>query len=150
MKKKEDWWWFNPKGQIVGPRPELIEEMYTRTKNQFYMYRVDPFMENTITYLTEKVNIDAIKEVKEMREHNEEILKKKLDAGRGLSAIPTTFADIMALRENAIKNALSSPSFFDIGKEIKTSKEQKESPIKELNVDKGATDISEDKDKPIK
>ncbi len=42
--RKEDWWW-KKGGEIVGPRPELVEEMASRTGQRFYLYSLDRFME---------------------------------------------------------------------------------------------------------
>ncbi len=41
--KKEDWWWIFA-GKTIGPRLELIEEMYNKVEVQFCMYKTDQFM----------------------------------------------------------------------------------------------------------
>lgn len=67
--KKEDWWWkFN--GEIVGPRPELIEEFVSKTKNWFYMYKSDQFMNYAQEFFKQKVNRKIINEIREINKQN--------------------------------------------------------------------------------
>lgn len=69
--QKSDWWFVyiqeKPfEKEILGPRPELIKEFYTKTKNQFYMYTPSNFLEASRKYLKQKVSDGAIKEVKDI------------------------------------------------------------------------------------
>ena len=48
--QKEDWWRKN-KGEIIGPCPELIEELEAKASVPFHMYRVDPFLKYSQKYL---------------------------------------------------------------------------------------------------
>src|SRR6185369_13513775 len=41
--RKEDWW-FKDRGLTIGPRPELIREMYSEAKVQFYAYDYPSFL----------------------------------------------------------------------------------------------------------
>ena len=64
--KKDDWWWIF-KGKTIGPRQELIEEMYKNANVQFYMYKTDQFIEFAEKELFEQ-NADPkfIKEVQDV------------------------------------------------------------------------------------
>jgi len=67
---KDDWWWkFN--GQVIGPRPELIEELLAETKQVGYLYRSDQFMTYAEQYLKQQVNQHAIDEVRAIRKDDE-------------------------------------------------------------------------------
>jgi len=72
--KKEDWWWLI-EGKTMGPRPQLIEEFYKRTKQNFYMYQVDRFMEFSAEHLKQEVDQKAIREIAELRKQREELSK---------------------------------------------------------------------------
>lgn len=147
---KGDWWWLDPKGQIIGPRAELIEEMLSKTNNKFYMYRVDPFMEYAKKYLSEEIKQEAIDEVKGIRKHDEELLQGKyaLSAtpglagiirnmdisqdiiSRALSTAPQTLATLarnMEIREDIISRALSAApiTLSDLAEGLKIPPEEK-------------------------
>lgn len=67
---KDDWWWkFN--GQVIGPRPELIEELLAETEQVGYLYRSDQFMSFAEQYLKQQVNQHAIDEVRAIRKDDE-------------------------------------------------------------------------------
>lgn len=67
---KEDWWWKH-QGKVIGPRPELVEEVRRIAGVEFYMYRSDQFLEFSAPYLKQKVDESAIAEVREVRKHDE-------------------------------------------------------------------------------
>lgn len=67
---KEDWW-YQFKGQTVGPQPQLVEEMLAKATVSFYMYHTDPFMEYMQKYLEKKIEPKAIEEVRDIREQDE-------------------------------------------------------------------------------
>ena len=82
---KEDWW-LKFKGKTIGPRPELIDEMYTEANVNFYMYQTEQFMACAEKYLKHTVDKEAIKEVQEIKQYDEEyeikqqkFLSKKID-----------------------------------------------------------------------
>jgi predicted nucleic acid-binding protein len=75
--EKEDWWWHH-KGQTVGPRPELVDEILSNSKVSFYMYKSDQFMEYSRKYLKREVDQKAIDEIREIR-ISTEIWKKAID-----------------------------------------------------------------------
>ncbi len=71
--RKEDWW-RRFKNKTIGPRPELINEIFSKAGVSFYLYQTDPFMKNAQKLLEKqvKVNKKAIDEVREIRERDEE------------------------------------------------------------------------------
>ena len=82
---KEDWYW-REDGKTLGPRPELVQEMWDKTGTVFYLYPPDPFMEWAGRELGAKVEEDAVEEVREVREVRErnvvelKVLAKKVSA----------------------------------------------------------------------
>ena len=63
--QKEDWWWKSG-GKVIGPRQELVEEMHRRAGVPFYMYQVDRFLEQAVTFLNQQVSKEAIQEAHEL------------------------------------------------------------------------------------
>ena len=96
--KKEDWW-YKFKGKIIGPRPELVDEIKAYANVEFYMYRVDPFMEHVKKHLKQKVKSEAIKEVKEIRKRDD-----------GMLALTKAFSE-MKKQDALFKNMYSDESF---------------------------------------
>lgn len=64
--RKEDWW-LKFKGKTIGPRPELINEIFSCSKVNFYMYQTEHFMEYAWKFLNEKIDKNAIDEVRDVR-----------------------------------------------------------------------------------
>ena len=69
--RKEDWW-RRFKNKTIGPRPELVNEIFSEAGVPFYLYQTDPFMENAQKFLEKQVKKKAIDEVREIRERDEE------------------------------------------------------------------------------
>jgi hypothetical protein len=67
--KKEDWWQEH-KGETIGPRPELIQEMKSESNVQFYMYQSDRFIEFGQKHLGLQ-GVQAVEEVREIRKQDE-------------------------------------------------------------------------------
>ena len=64
--KKDDWWW-KFAGKTIGPRQELVEEIYEKAKVPFYMYRTDHFIEFAEKELFKKdADPEFIEEVKDV------------------------------------------------------------------------------------
>ncbi|PSH05729.1 MAG: hypothetical protein CXZ00_00895 [Acidobacteria bacterium] len=72
---KEDWWWKH-EGKIIGPKPELVEEMSSKAGVRFYMYRSDQFMEFAQKYLKQTIDRSAIEEIRSVRRSDEEERRK--------------------------------------------------------------------------
>jgi hypothetical protein len=68
---KEDWWWRH-EGKIIGPNPDLVEEIRGKADVGFYMYVSDQFMEYARQYLKQTVDQHAIDEIREVRRHDEQ------------------------------------------------------------------------------
>lgn len=73
--KKEDWW-EKFKGKTVGPRPELVKEFRDRTRNAFYMYQADRFLELARENLNERVSEEIVEEIREVRRRDKLAYKK--------------------------------------------------------------------------
>jgi hypothetical protein len=67
---KEDWWWRH-EGKIIGPNPDLVEEIRSKADVPFYMYVPDKFMEYASGYLKQQVDQGAIDEIRELRKQDE-------------------------------------------------------------------------------
>lgn len=66
---KEDWWWIvNSSGRkTIGPRPELIEEIYSKADiSHFYMYNSERFLDFAKTYLEIDVKQESIDQIKDI------------------------------------------------------------------------------------
>lgn len=68
--RKEDWW-LQHKGKTIGPRPELINEIFAKAGIQFYMYQSGKFMRYAHTYLRFEEQQAAIKEISDIRRQDE-------------------------------------------------------------------------------
>ena len=68
---KEDWWW-KPSGTTLGPRPELVKEFISETKQLFWIYSLDRFLEYAKIYIKSDIKDDAISEAKDFRSDEEE------------------------------------------------------------------------------
>jgi len=60
--KKEDWW-LEQSGRTISPRPELIEEFWNETKQKFWMYSVDRFIQESAKLSKSIISDDVIKEI---------------------------------------------------------------------------------------
>ena len=70
--KKEDWWQ-RTNGQTLGPRPEMIQEMYQHCGQAFYLYRTPRFLEEADQYFNQKTAEAVVKEVEEVeKERNKQ------------------------------------------------------------------------------
>lgn len=67
--RKEDWW-LEQNGKKIGPRPELIEEFRNDTKQLFWMYPVERFVEKAFEALNTPVSKEAIEEIIETSNEN--------------------------------------------------------------------------------
>lgn len=69
--KKEDWWWeFN--GRTIGPRRELVEEIYDEAGVLFYMYKTDNFIKRAEKkFFDIDTEPSVIQEVKDAMSENE-------------------------------------------------------------------------------
>jgi hypothetical protein len=70
--KKEDWW-LEQAGKTIGPRPELIEEFKKETKQDFWMYSVSRFIQESAARNQEVVSEDVIEEIRKISERLEKV-----------------------------------------------------------------------------
>ena len=64
--KKNAWSWkLKDDKTIIGPRQELIEEIYNEARAGFLLYSTKEFMEYGLPYIQESVSMKIIEEVKE-------------------------------------------------------------------------------------
>jgi len=67
--EKEDWWWkVESKGKkIIGPRPELVEEVFSKAEvSLFHMYNSERFMQFAKAQLGIEVNQESIDQVRDI------------------------------------------------------------------------------------
>lgn len=86
--RKEDWWKVE-KGKTMGPRPELIGEMYSTAQVTFYMYTAGRFMEYAREFLGIEVGQKAIEEAVDLeKQHQEVIIELEDSVKEFLSGLP--------------------------------------------------------------
>lgn len=77
--RKTDWWWKIKDGRNMGPRQELVEEIFNEAESDFHMYSSERFLSYGQGFLQEQVNIKALEEIQEMkRAEMEEIRRLKI------------------------------------------------------------------------
>lgn len=64
---KEDWW-RKAKGQRIGPRPELVEEMRDEAGELFYLYSPESFMSYAADHLEQEVTDETLADVQRVSE----------------------------------------------------------------------------------
>jgi hypothetical protein len=65
--RKNDWWWKIRDGRNMGPRQELVGELKHETGMEFHMYSSERFLDYGQQYLREKVNKQALEELKQLK-----------------------------------------------------------------------------------
>ena len=77
--QKDDWWRIE-KGETIGPRPELIEEMRTQAGVAFYMYNASQFLIYAKEFLGFSVKQKAIDEVRDVEQQGKvEMTPKQIE-----------------------------------------------------------------------
>lgn len=74
--RKVDWWWKIKDGRNMGPRQELVEEIYKEAKINFHMYSSERFLSYGQTYLKEQINKKALEEIQAMKNAELDLLRK--------------------------------------------------------------------------
>lgn len=102
---KEDWWW-RPKGQTFGPRPELIEEFTKVTGCSIYFHQTENFIKNAQQHLgtNTQTATAAIQDVQSVKE---------LDEGLTIDDVidSSTYNDY--LRDNANRMGIKKTNAFN-------------------------------------
>lgn len=119
--RKEDWW-YKFQGKTIGPKPELIKEFKEETGKQINIYQADNFLEFASKSLNEKLNQEAVDEIREIRFADE--LEADLVATAVGSGINEVFSnegistnEKVSTFESAIKASLHSKINKDNPKE---------------------------------
>ncbi len=94
---RKDDWWRRFKGKTIGPRPELVDEMFSKADVSFYLYQTDPFMENAQKFLEKQVKQKAIDEVRDIRRCDEEYIRAIQEVT--IPSIRLTDETLRAIRE---------------------------------------------------
>ncbi len=76
--QKKDWWWKLRNGKIIGPRQELIEELWKEAKMDFLMYSSERFLTYGSELLEETLNKQAVNEIVERQKIRRKIIKKPI------------------------------------------------------------------------
>lgn len=97
--KKVDWWDKDGSGNIKRPQPHLIQEFLEKTKQKFYMYRIDTFVKYAMQYLGAEVTDEQmhnlttqVENIRKTEEVNEN--KVKFSKSRSLNSIFDYLNDI--------------------------------------------------------
>lgn len=96
--RKEDWW-VRFKGKTLSPRPELKKEFQNETEQPFHMYQSDRFLEFARDFLNEKINDNAIQEIRDLRRLDE---RKRLQSLRKRRE----YLEYREMREKIIKHRM--------------------------------------------
>ncbi len=140
--EKTDDWWLKFKGEIIGPRPELVQEMRDKANVQFYMYRVDPFMENAQKYLDVVIKQEAIEEVQKFRLRDDKRLESKDEFTKALRFQREAVAKLSEeLQELA--NQTEIFSILDLSKALKEYKHRHKPHLEEIAEDTNSEDSKE-------
>lgn len=75
--RKEDWW-SKFKGKIIAPHPGLINEIFSETGVNFYMYQTGQFMKYASKYLEIPLPLEAIEEVQKIRKFDESYFEEMI------------------------------------------------------------------------
>jgi len=78
---KEDWWQ-EFRGEKIGPRPELVEEMKQYANQQFYLYTLSQFLDYAETFLNRKIDAAAIDEIKSDEKQLREVARRRVVSKR--------------------------------------------------------------------
>lgn len=77
--RKIDWWWKIKDGRNMGPRHELVEEIFKESNVNFHMYSSERFLSYGQTYLNEQINKKALEEIQAMKFADMEIINQIKD-----------------------------------------------------------------------
>jgi hypothetical protein len=101
---RKDDWWLRHKGEIIGPQPELVGEIVSGANVSFHMYSAEPFMEHARKYLERQVKQEAIDEVRDVRQRDEEDMKA-IQAMQATAQIAEQLRAMQQLAERASQQA---------------------------------------------
>ena len=90
---KEDWWLIH-NGNVVGPRPELLQEIAEKAGVMFHMYRTIQFTEHAQKHLNQQIDRETIDEIRDFSD---------TQLSRNVEENETELADRISPKYKAIK-----------------------------------------------
>ena len=72
--EKKDDWWLKFNGKIISPQPELINEMFSKTGANFYMYKTAKFMEYAKEHFDSQIDQQSIDEVRNIEKSDKKAI----------------------------------------------------------------------------
>ncbi len=117
--RKIDWWWKLKDGRNMGPRQELIEEMYLEAGVEFHMYSSERFLQYGLDRLEERKNDKALEEIAELKKgelENIELgkLKENSNASRYIHSWVRNYYNIYGLKQETITDKLIKKMFHEL------------------------------------
>ncbi len=122
--KKGDWW-FIKKGNIFGPRPELIDEIQQKANVLFYMYNSNRFVLFAQEFLRQSIDQETQKELMDIRsdkdileaERDEEV-RIESDRDSFIIGFSVKFSGYSYTNEKFVRLIIFGPGQFSEGIEI--------------------------------
>lgn len=116
--KKEDWWEKDGKS-IKRPQPHLIQEFLEVTEHNFYIYRIEKFVENANEYLDAGVPAEQLEKlttqvenIRKVEENQETNYKRRLNIGQVIPFLSNS-------EKTTFDEMLQSPTIYFQGKSRK-------------------------------
>lgn len=109
---KEDWW-FKRRGQKLGPRKELLNEIYTEVPDleTFYMYDTSSFLRHARSSLGLEVQESSISELKELIEERMSNLNQEFTEKQYVDALKNV--EITDIQMSILQEHCSSAGYID-------------------------------------
>jgi len=125
----KDDWWHKERGKKVGPRYELLNEIYFAANDLkiFYMYDTSQFMKYAQQYLNIKVSAESIQEAKDIIEfnrYNEELALEIKDSISQYKADLLAETELERIVQSLFSNKYSQRTLLGINKETGIGKER--------------------------
>lgn len=139
--RKKDWW-FERSGQKIGPRPELVQEIFNLAGVSFIMYRPERFMEWAMKYLKVGVSEKVIDEIKSHSKIDAVKSDAKTKAYNRMGHLFSSNLTNMAckeidkeLQEISLKMREQEDDMADLNERLKYFMEQEKSPENQIEMD---------------
>ncbi len=109
---KEDWWLMH-NNKTIGPRAELINEFFSKTNQQFYLYRTPNFLKSANDYLKSNLKQEMIDEVKRVTEFSDlDNMKVQIERSRYSDKLATSLGYDSTVLKN-MKNFAKISRVYD-------------------------------------
>ena len=73
--KDDDWCYIDKNKNVIGPREELIKELYDASKSEFWIYSLTQFLYKANTYLKSTIDEDTLKDISNLLNDQHENIK---------------------------------------------------------------------------